>query len=154
MSWWGDWRNMYRSNVRSALIDIFGDGLEGSAFGRAHEKWTHRFTAAHFMLEPPANPTEMFHAINMFGGGKYFDAWVNKIYYAPLSTGLGYAGDPRINWFAIPLRLRIGLVPVLNRLRRWIDTAKNMVRIRETLLRLRSPIARLYPYKHSGVANS
>ena len=74
----------------------------------------------------------MFQVINTLGGRGYFDEWENKRVYAPLSTGVAFAGDPRVSLrlFAKQLQLRIGLIPVLARLKRWAKLAKDTVRLR------------------------
>ena len=125
--------SMYRASVFRAEEAIFGEGtFEGQRFGNAHAKWTREFTAANFRLPAPANPTAMFQVINTLGGRGYFDEWENKRVYAPLSTGVAFAGDPRVSLrlFAKQLQLRIGLIPVLARLKRWAKLAKEAVRLR------------------------
>ena len=74
----------------------------------------------------------MFQVINTLGGRGYFDEWENKRVYTPLSTGVAFAGDPRVSLrlFAKQLQLRIGLIPVLARLKRWVKLAKDTVRLR------------------------
>ena len=74
----------------------------------------------------------MFQVINTLGGRGYFDEWENKRVYAPLSTGVAFVGDPRVSLrlFAKQLQLRIGLIPVLARLKRWAKLAKEAVRLR------------------------
>ena len=127
----GDLASMYRASVYRAKEVIFGEG-KGQRFGDAHAKWTREFTAANFRLDAPANPTAMLRVINTLGGRGYFDEWENKLVYAPLSTGVAFAGDPRVSLrlFATRLQLRIGLIPVLTRLKRWVNLAKEAVRLR------------------------